>query len=225
MRLVLRLLKGIYDVLASYLLAWVLLFAFVGWLLYLLVGLLLPFWGFQTHEGLWLWCDRAFPLPSWLLRLLLFGAIHVGLYFSLRRPIRGLRRRAGRRIDAWLDRYRAWAKRRRRVATTLGVSFSLLVTLLLVPFVVQPTMVPARFSARDWALRLANLVDGSASAALIESVIGFYRRFGARPTLGESVSPEAFDRAIAGRSVPRASGTSCRSRSRCATPGRVSPPT
>jgi hypothetical protein len=50
--------------------------------------------------------------------------------------------------------------------------FSAAVTLLLVPFLIQPTLVPRRLGARAWAARAANLADGSASAAVVESVIG-----------------------------------------------------
>jgi soluble lytic murein transglycosylase-like protein len=194
MRELLRVLKGAYDVAASYLLAWVLLFAIVALVFQLVLGLFVVLLaGFETTESFWIWVDRTLPSrPSLALRLVVFGLLHAGLLLLCRRHLAQLKAGLERAADRALRRYRRWAKRHRRGRAVAGGLFSVAVTLLLVPFVIQPTLVPLRLGGRAWARRAANLVDGSASAALLDSVVGLYRKVYARPVIFRGVDEAAF---------------------------------
>ncbi|MCB9555309.1 MAG: transglycosylase SLT domain-containing protein [Deltaproteobacteria bacterium] len=195
MRSLLRILKGIYDLLASYLLLWVLGLALVAWSIHAIVSLSLMPFEIDGPAAFWRLVRRSLAIDTVALRIVFFGALHVTLFWAFRSWIRRLVRSVDRRIDAVIFRYQRFAERRRRLATITSVAFSLLVTALLIPFVVQPTLVPARNDSRAWSQRLANLLDGQASAAIAESVIGLYRRWlGAKPIVGPRVvSGEAKD--------------------------------
>jgi soluble lytic murein transglycosylase-like protein len=194
MRELLRILKGAYDVAASYLLACVLLFALVA----LGFQLMLAFFvvllaGFETTESFWIWVDRVLPSrPSLWLRLVVFGLLHVGTLLLLRRRLAKLKTSLERAADRALRRYRRWYERHRRGRAAFSGLFSVVVTLLLVPFLVQPTLVPLRLGGKAWAQRAANLVDGSATAALLESVVGLYRKTYATPVIYRGVDEAAF---------------------------------
>jgi hypothetical protein len=196
-RLTLRLLKGIYDLLATYLLGWVLLFALLAWCFQLLLGGAVSLAGdFESTESFWLWVRRTLPVNVTLLRLIVFGVLHLIIFWALRRRIARLKAWAERGADKVIARYRRWSSSERAVASGF---FSLLVTALLIPFVVQPTLVPLNLGAASWARRAANLADGSATAGLVESVIGLYRKVYAEPAVADrGVTPEEFDESLRG---------------------------
>lgn len=83
----------------------------------------------------------------------------------------------------------------------LEIAFSCSITLLLFPFVVQPTLVPLRWNTHHWVRRAANLADGSASIALVESVVGLYRRLVARPVIGPGINDRQFESSFGNQST------------------------
>jgi Transglycosylase SLT domain len=197
LRLILRLLKGVYDLLATYLLAWVLLFALLAWCFQLLLGGAVSLVGdFASTESFWNWVRRALPVNVTLLRLAVFGLLHLIVFWTLRRRIVRLKAWVERGADRLIARYRRWSNGGRAAA---GGLFSLFVSALLVPFVVQPTLVPLNLSGRAWASRAANLADGSATDALVESVVGLYRKLYAEPAVTDrGVTPDEFDESLHG---------------------------
>ncbi len=196
-RPLLGLLKGAFDLLASYLLAWVLLFALLAGLFWLVATLVVGLFGFETLESFWLWLDRIGPVNVVVARLLLFALLHLLALLVLRRHLRRVQLILERAVDRGLARFRRWAKRHPRGRLLTGASFTLTLSLLLVPFVIQPTLVPlGRWGGQALAARAANLVDGSATAALAESVVGLYRKVLYAPPEGYEISAEAFGRAL-----------------------------
>ena len=193
LRLTLKILKGLYDLVVSYSLAWVLLFALIAWGLQLLSTLLVYLLGFSSTELFWGWVDQRSLLQSVLLRAVGFGLIHLWLLWSFRRRVRWLQGVAEGAADRALAGYRRWVGGGGRGGQVTGGLFSLGITLLLVPFVVQPTLVPLHFNAQSWWLRSANLLDGSASVALVESVVGLYRKLYAAPVVADGVTDEEFE--------------------------------
>jgi lysophospholipase L1-like esterase len=194
-RLLFRVIKGLYDLLASYLLAWILFFALVAWGFQAILGLVVGLAGHSSTESFWIWADRRLELDLALLRVIGFGLLHLGVFLLLRRRLRWVQGWLERGVDRVLARYRRWAKEHARGRAVTGGAFSLIVTALLVPFVVQPTLVPLRhgFTGRAWLRRAANLADGSATAAAVESVIGLYRKLYAEPVVSEGVTGVEFD--------------------------------
>lgn len=194
MRPLLRMIKGLYDLLATYLLAWVLLFALIALgFQALLHGVVCIVGDFDSTETFWVWADRMLPLRATILRLVGFGLLHAAVYLLLRRRLSRIQDWIERRADAVLERFRRWSRTHPRGRLAAGTTFSLFVTLLLIPFVIQPTLVPLRFESRDWLDRGANLLDGSASASILESAVGLYRKLYAEPVITQGVTPEQYD--------------------------------
>jgi hypothetical protein len=166
--------KRIYDILASYLLFWVVYFASVAVVFH--VGLELLAAHFETSTDLW-WVELAAPFPATpdTARLATFIVLHGIVFLAVRRPLE--------RIQPLFDHAITWCAGLFDRVTSDRLSlklageavFSVVVTALLVPFVLQPTLVPDLEGWEPWAERGANLVDGTASVALVESVIGLYR--------------------------------------------------
>lgn len=189
-RFLLRTAKGLYDIVATYLLIFIIPFALAGFALHL---------GFDALGG-WLdWGDATdlfdrleakLGIPSLYLR---FGAAlpaHVGLYLLLRKPWRWVQPRIERAFDTIVHGFKRATTRLPRARAAGEVAFSVVVTLLLVPFVVQPTLVPELFEGRAWAERAANLADGTASVTLADSVVGFYRRWYDDPVVPQRLPTE-----------------------------------
>jgi lysophospholipase L1-like esterase len=197
-RLLFRIIKGLYDLLASYLLAWILLFALVAWGFHAIFGAIVGLLDHESTEAFWIWANRMAETDLTLVRVIGFGLLHLGLYLLLRRRLRRLQARIERGVDRALARYRRWARAHARGRVLVGGAFSLLVTALLVPFVIQPTLVPLRFDGKAWLTRTANLADGSATNALVESVIGLYRKLYAEPVVSEGVTGDEFDDSLRG---------------------------
>ncbi|MBA2663264.1 MAG: lytic transglycosylase domain-containing protein [Bradymonadaceae bacterium] len=188
-RALLRVSKGIYDILATYLLGWILLFASIA-AAFALIGKL----GADLAFVVWLASllpriSYWFSIDVLWLRVVVFGLLHVAIIWALRAQIGVLQRlleacfdKINWAIDRTIGRW-AWPK------FALGVLFTLVVTVMLVPFVVQPTLV-AGFGKQSFLERSANLLDGTASLALCDSVVGFYRRLVAEPVIEDSLSPD-----------------------------------
>jgi|GEM_PF-435159 len=202
LRLLVRLLKGFYDIVASYLLAWILLFTGLAFGLQTLFSLVVGQWGHGSSEIFWHRIAHRLPLPVVYFRLLAFGLALALSYFLLRPILKPV----GVRLDGWVDRflvrYKAWKSRFPKAGTFFGASFSLFITLLLVPFIIQPTLVPMNWGAKAWIARAANLVDGTASGAIVDSAVGLYRKFYAKPSVTSGVSKDDFNRSYPPEGTP-----------------------
>jgi len=175
-----RILKGLYNILAGYLLVWVLLFALAALGLQALIGLAADFFEFDSVNQLWAYLSRKTGMSRLTLRLAGAGLIHLLWLLLLRKPIFRtweLLEKGITALEKGLDRLGEHSLLRRAWST----SFTAVVTALLIPFIIQPTLVPYEWGGKAWAVRAANLVDGTASVTAVESVVGLYRRLGAPP--------------------------------------------
>jgi hypothetical protein len=188
--------KGFYDILASYVLAWVVFFALTAYGFYGLVDLLALELGYGSQDMLWKRVAQITGLsPRWT-RFPLFLFAHIALIYLGRGLIRWSQRqieRAATFLARKAERSTHGAPVKKAI---LGGVFTVTVSVLLVAFVLQPTMVPFNNSLDSWGWRLTNLLDGSASDALTESTVGFYRRVMGTADVHASVASEAdYDRA------------------------------
>ncbi len=195
-RFVFRTSKGIYDILATYLLLFIIPFAAAGFLLHL---------GFDAIAAYLDWGDATdlFDRLEWKLgisavyiRLAAALPAHVAVFLLFRRPWEWIQPYVERAFDWFVHGFRRTTAPLPRVQATLEVTFSLVVTLLLVPFLIQPTLVPEIASTRAWGERVVNLADGTASAELADSVVGFYRRWYEDPVVAKPVSSNDLDKAF-----------------------------
>ena len=188
--------KGIYDIFATYLLVIVIYVTIVSLGLHLGFYLIAEHLEFESLELMWITLSRRVGIDALWLRLVIFGGLQVVIFGLLKGPLhiilRGLERgfsfveRAHSKVKAKLP----------RLGRALGVSFSLVVTLMLIPFVIQPTLVPMKLGIHATAQRLANLADGEATLALADSVVGFYRKIWAKPRPIEGLPAHKVDDAI-----------------------------
>ena len=187
--------KRVFDILSTYLLFWVLWFATVAAALH--YGMI---WGFahlgiEKPELLWQVSSQKWGISVDILRLAFFLSVQALLFVLLRRPFAWLQPYA-EKIFEWFAHIFFTLSRERPVFRLVGeVAFSLVVSAMLVPFVLQPTLVRGH-NADAWLIRSANLLDGTASVTLVDSVIGFYHRLYASPVVNEGVSPREVDQAI-----------------------------
>jgi soluble lytic murein transglycosylase-like protein len=176
-----RILKGIYDILASYLLAWVFFFATLAFVFHLGLSFAAQAAGYESATVLYELMDAR--LGSWgmWIRMVGFVGLHAGILWLFRTPIFWLKEK----IEAVADGIIRWVNRITRdndgVEIAVESMFSIVVTGLLIPFVLQPTMVNGYTTVDSWAQRATNLADGTASAYLADSVIGLYRKAYADP--------------------------------------------
>jgi len=181
-KLFLRITRGFYDILASYLLGWVLVFALFSLGLHLGLESLAQGRNFESADALWRALTYAHGERAILwLRIVLFGALNAGLIYLFRRPLRAVQRAIESGIDGLIGFFQYFTHARPRARALGHLFFSLSVTSLLIPFVLQPTLVADYRSQRGWLERTANLVDGSASRYVADSVLGLYRKFYAAP--------------------------------------------
>ncbi len=182
LRVLIQTLKGLYDVLVSYLLIWILGFALVGFGIQLGIGALATALDYDTTERMWTawslktgvgarWLRLGLMVPAWILALLI-----------LFKPVQALQPLFERLFDGTVQRFRQAMASRPATLGFIELSFSVMVTLLLIPFLFQPTLVRG-WSASSWLERGVNLVDGSASKAFADSVVGLYRRLDAEPVV------------------------------------------
>lgn len=186
LRFVARVTKGIYDILATYLLAWVLFFALTAFGFHFGLDALARALGFDSAD-VW-WRKLAGTLGEsgviWF-RLVVFGSLHAGIVYLLRGPLGAVQQRLEAAFDRTANLFKQLTRERSKLRVVGHLIFSTVVTLLLVPFVLQPTLVPGYTSPQGWLERGANLADGTASRFMADSVVGLYRKLYAEPVTAE----------------------------------------
>ena len=188
--------KGAYDLLASYLLAWVIFFAVAAFGFFTLADYLAVYYEFGTQELMWQWVSQLTDVsPRWS-RFWLYLIAHGLALYLFRKVIRF----AQRQLEKIFDFFIRTIERATYGAPIQQALFQLLftatITAMLVPFVIQPTMVPLDNRLDSWGWRMTNLVDGSASDAIVESGIGLYRKIYSTPQVQAEVATVAdFDQA------------------------------
>ncbi|MFU8803761.1 MAG: transglycosylase SLT domain-containing protein [Bradymonadaceae bacterium] len=191
----LRIMKGVYDIVAAYLLGWILLFALVAGGLYFLFDLATQYVPVSATEGVWERVAYRLKISPFWLRIAFFGTIHGLLLYLFRRQLAGIQRFLEGIFDA-VAGFVHWATHRLVIVEfIIGLIFTVFVTVMLVPFAIQPTLVSG-FDRSSWLERTANLLDGTATVFVGDSVIGFYRRLYAEPVIEESLTAEEATRAF-----------------------------
>ncbi len=176
--------KRLYDLIASYVLFWVLWFSSAAVAFHVGLDLL----GAQMDTDPALWWDSiaaAVGISPNAARLLVFTLAHIVVYFLVRRPLEALQPRIENAIRWVAGIFDRLTTDRLSLKLFGEAVFSLVVTALLLPFLLQPTLVPDLEGVEPWAERAANLVDGTASIALMESVVGLYRLGFAEPVVAQ----------------------------------------
>lgn len=194
-RVAFRILKGIYDILATYLLLFLVPFCVVAVPMWFLTGQVATYLELETRDALWSWLSARVGLPELWLRLGATLPVHAAVWWLMRRPTAVVMPHLERAFDAFVRVFKRVTARVPRLQIAAEAAFSLAVTLVLVPFVVQPTLVPT-YDAPSWAVRAANFADGTASMALADSVVGWYRIWFADPVVAPPVSQAAIDQAV-----------------------------
>ena len=196
--------KGIYDIVATYLLLVVVPFALAGFGFHLGFELLAGALDFDSVEALWERVAQWSPVGTVWLRIALFLPLHVLVYRTLRGPLARVWPHVEGAFDQLVAAFR-WVTDQLPAVRVIGEwTFTLVVTALLVPFVVQPTLVPRMLAPMSWVERTANLLDGTATAEIADSVVGLYRKLYADPVVVEGLTPqqsEVFDQVEEGQST------------------------
>lgn len=176
-RLLGRIFVGIYNILAAYLVGWVVVLATVALGLHFLTELAVAPFGFERADLWWRSVERAVGVEAAYLRLPLYGIVLAAVMYLGRRPLQWLQGAADRGLDVVLGWFRSAAADRPWLANMGRLGATVAVTAVLIPFVVQPTLVGGGMSFHHWVERGANLTDGTASRHLIDSVAGTYRQW------------------------------------------------
>ncbi len=196
LRVFFRVVKGLYDILATYLLILVLPFALVGFVFHLAFGVGAELAGFTSMEQMWLAAADWSPVHTVWLRIALFLPLHIVVWRLFRTPARQIWPYIERAFDHVVQAFKSLTARLPAVRDVGELLFTLVVTALLVPFVIQPTLVPELSDERAWAERAANLLDGTAVAHVADSVVGMYRRMVADPVVVGGVSEEEVEEVL-----------------------------
>lgn len=185
--------KGVYDIVATYLLLVVVPFALAGFAFHLGFELLARGLDYESVEALWAAVGRWSPVPTPWLRIALFLPLHYLTFRLLRAPVALAWPHVERAFDQLVAAFR-WMTDQLPALRVVGEwGFTLVVTALLVPFVVQPTLVPRMGTVESWVERTANLLDGTATAVIADSVVGLYRKALADPVVAEGLDARASD--------------------------------
>ena len=180
-RFVWRTFKGFYDILASYMLVWMLYISAVSLALYGAFSLLAVALGFETTELMWLTLSWRLKLDVEWITLAAYGPLHVAFFWWMRPILSKLMHYGERSVDAIQRVYARFGERFPRARSVTSTIFSVVVTLMLIPFVLQPTLVGMRFDGESMFSRTINLLDGQATRGFADSVVGFYRKLYAEP--------------------------------------------
>ncbi len=182
--------KGIYDIFATYLLLVVLPFALAGFLYHIGFEFLASLLDFETSEAFWERVAAVSPISTVWLRIALFLPLHFITFRTLKRPIEAAWPKVEEAFDQLVSAFR-WVTDQLPAVRVVGEwVFTLVVTALLIPFVAQPTLVPQTMAPSAWLERAANLLDGTATADLADSVVGLYRKIYADPIVAEGLAPQ-----------------------------------
>lgn len=175
-RAVTRIVLGIYNILATYLLGWVLFIAGVSVGLYAFTDVIAGLLDFESTGALWQYVDHNLVVDSIYWRVGIYGLLHAAIIYFGRPVLQKVQAGVEKGFDAVAELFSNVTEKRPRIEVVGRLLFTLAVTVVLVPFVIQPTMVSGT-SADSWAERTANLVDGTASRYVVDSVAGMYRRY------------------------------------------------
>jgi hypothetical protein len=179
-----RVLKGIYDILATYLLVLLVPYIALSWLLHLGFGFLASQWGFETSQMMWWRASSTLGVEDWIVRAAVAIPIHVAVWYLISRPFGAVLGGLEWIFDRFHAGFQRVAKTFPSIRNPVEIGFTVGVTLLLIPFIIQPTLVPG-WSPSSWGQRAANLADGTAVHALQDSVIGLYRQLYAKPVVAK----------------------------------------
>lgn len=159
--------KKLYDLVVVYGLATIAVLALSALGLQVLAGFAASFTG--DGEALFLWQRVASGLgvQTVSVRLVVFGVAQLAVFILLNKPLRAL--------WALVDRVLDGVEGAGRWGSALGRVLSVLFTILLIPMVLQPTLVPLRMDRSAWVERSANLLDGTASGAAVASAVRAWR--------------------------------------------------
>jgi hypothetical protein len=190
-------LKRVYDILATYLLFWVLYVTAVALGLHFGLPYVWEALGVANPELVWAemaaWTGLSVPKTTFLV----YGLLHLLVFVIVRRPIAVVQpwfEKAFDRVAGSFDRVTSDRFSLRLFGESV---FTIIVSALLIPFVWQPTLVRG-MSVDAWLDRASNLADGSAVLDLPDSTLAYYRSFTAEPVVVDNgVTADEVDRAIA----------------------------
>ena len=187
---------GVYTIVSVHLLAWLLAFAAVGVVFHILALGIAYSAGYVELEPMWAAAADRLGVSSLTVRLLIALPFQVAVFTLLRRPFRRLREAAQRVFDAIEKLFLRSGGRFSNLRFVAHLLFAAVVTLLIVPFFLQPTLVSRAEGPRRWPARLANLLDGTATLELVDSVPGYYRRWWFEPRAKGGVTEREVDESI-----------------------------
>ena len=173
--------KGIYDILATYLLFWVLYVALISLGLHALFSLLAQALDYPSAELMWRTISWKLKVDISWVQFLIYGSAQLAILWQLRPLLKNGLSTGERFFDSVIKVYQKLGARAPKLKAVLNTGFSLIVTLLLIPFVIQPTLVGMRVDKESMWERSVNLLDGEATLGFADSVIGFYRKLYADP--------------------------------------------
>ncbi|MEZ4460175.1 MAG: transglycosylase SLT domain-containing protein [bacterium] len=194
-KFVFRTIKGIYDILATYLLLFLVPFCAASVVIWLLTGQAATFFEFESRDAMWSLVSGKLGLPDTWIRLAAVLPIHLSIWWLLRRPVALAQPFLEAGFDKVVSAFKWATSRAVWIRTAVEILFSIVVTAVLIPFVIQPTLVPG-FGPRSWVERAANFTDGTASAEIADSVVGLYRTWFAEPVVGPAVTRDAVDAVV-----------------------------
>ena len=167
-KFVFRTIKGIYDILATYLLLFLVPFCAASVVIWLLTGQAATFFEFESRDAMWSLVSGKLGLPDTWIRLAAVLPIHLSIWWLLRRPVAMALPFLEAGFDKVVSAFKWATSRAVWIRTAVEILFSIVVTAVLIPFVIQPTLVPG-FGPQSWVERAANFTDGTASAEIADS--------------------------------------------------------
>lgn len=175
--------KGTYDILASYMLAIILIVAILSLGLHAIASLVAQGLDIDPTELMWRKLSWKTGINALYIRLAIFVSAQLLLIWLLKGPLGASFKLGERLVDVGQRIYLWFGQRMPAFRRAFGVIFTVAVTLVLVPFLIQPTLVGSRYDKGSWLERVANLADGSATLEIGDSVVGFYRRLYEQPVM------------------------------------------
>ncbi len=177
MRAIGRIFLGIYNILTTYLMGWVLFLACMAFGFHLGTGVVVGWLGFSSIDLWWQWIAANTGLEAVYWRIAIYGSLHTLVIYVAWGPLEWLKAQIEAFFNVLIGAFRGLTSGRPKLSIAGRTIFTVGVTLVLVPFVIQPTLVRGYTEADDWLHRAANLTDGTASRFLVDSVAGAYRRY------------------------------------------------